>query len=79
MLVSNKVLLNKGHPIISLTNQTTALHAPAREHSRKPDEFYALVESLCHGRKLEMFAREKRDGWEAYGAETEKFTESAAS
>jgi N6-adenosine-specific RNA methylase IME4 len=28
-------------------DQTTMLEAPLRKHSRKPEEFYALVESLC--------------------------------
>jgi N6-adenosine-specific RNA methylase IME4 len=62
----------RGQPVITLTNQTTALHAPSREHSRKPDEFFALVESLCPappGGRLEMFAREELDGWVPWGAE----------
>jgi N6-adenosine-specific RNA methylase IME4 len=63
----------KGKPIVTLTNQTTALSAPMREHSRKPDEFYALVESLCPGNRLEMFARQSRDGWQSCGAEHELF------
>lgn len=63
----------KGKPIVTLTNQTTALSAPLREHSRKPDEFYALVESLCPGNRLEMFARQSRDGWQSCGAEHELF------
>jgi N6-adenosine-specific RNA methylase IME4 len=67
------LLAVRGRPTVTLTNQTTALLAPAREHSRKPDEFYRLVESLCPGSKLEMFAREGRDGWTSWGAETGKF------
>jgi N6-adenosine-specific RNA methylase IME4 len=63
----------RGKPTVVLTNQTTLLAAPLREHSRKPDEFFALVEALCPGTKLEMFAREKRKGWQAWGCETEKF------
>jgi N6-adenosine-specific RNA methylase IME4 len=66
----------RGRPTVKLSNQTTLLHAPMREHSRKPDEFYALVESLCpaplNGR-LELFARETRPGWVAAGAEVGKF------
>jgi N6-adenosine-specific RNA methylase IME4 len=31
----------RGKPVVTLTNQTTALEAPLREHSRKPDEFYS--------------------------------------
>ena len=59
----------RGHPTVTLTNQTTLLHGPLREHSRKPDEFYAFVESLCPGSKVELFAREARPGWSAWGAE----------
>lgn len=67
------ILAIRGKPKIHLTNQTTVLHAPRREHSRKPDEFFHLVEELCSGPRLEMFAREPRDGWEAQGNETGKF------
>jgi N6-adenosine-specific RNA methylase IME4/ParB-like chromosome segregation protein Spo0J len=59
----------RGHPPVTLTNQTTVLYAPMREHSRKPDEFFTLVESLCPGSKLELFARQARPGWAAWGAE----------
>lgn len=59
----------RGHPTVTLTNQTTLLGGPVREHSRKPDEFFTLVESLCPGSKLELFAREARPGWQAWGAE----------
>jgi len=58
----------KGHPVVKLTNQSTALHAPLRDHSQKPDEFYRLVETLCPGRKIELFARESRDGWDTWMA-----------
>ena len=63
----------RGRPVVTLKNQTTALVAPLRQHSRKPDEFYALVESLCPGNRLEMFAREPREGWHSWGAETGKY------
>lgn len=67
------ILATRGKPTVVLTNQTTALLAPLREHSRKPDEFYALVEALCPGTRLDMFAREPRNGWVLWGAETETF------
>lgn len=38
-----------------------------REHSRKPDEQYALIESCSPGPYLELFARGLRDGWTAWG------------
>ncbi len=60
-------------PKVSLTNQSTVMEARAREHSRKPDEFYELVESLCVGRKLDYFSRELRPGWEQFGNDLAKF------
>jgi N6-adenosine-specific RNA methylase IME4 len=63
----------RGKPTVVLTNQTTVLTGPVREHSRKPEEFYHLVESLCPGSKVELFARTERPGWAAYGHETKLF------
>ena len=63
----------RGKPPVTLTNQTTLLNGPMREHSRKPDEFYRLVEALCPGMKCELFSREDREGWSAFGAEVGKF------
>ena len=51
--------------------------APVREHSRKPDEFFARVERYCEGPRLELFSRQRRPGWDAYGNQTDKFAEVA--
>lgn len=67
------ILAVRGKPIVSLTNQTTMLRERRREHSRKPDGFYSLVEALCPGSKVEMFSRTNREGWAAWGAEAGKF------
>lgn len=72
------ILATKGRPLLTLTNQTTLIREKRREHSRKPEAFYSLVESLCPGSKLEMFARTPRGNWASWGAETEKFTGEAA-
>jgi N6-adenosine-specific RNA methylase IME4 len=63
----------RGRPVVVLTNQTTLLFGPLREHSRKPDEFFTMVEALCPGTKLEYFQRQPRPGWQGWGAETTKF------
>jgi N6-adenosine-specific RNA methylase IME4 len=63
------VMASRGKPTIVLKNQTTVLEAPSGGHSRKPEEFYALVESLCPGSKVELFARQKREGWVCHGNE----------
>jgi N6-adenosine-specific RNA methylase IME4 len=49
------------------------LLAPLREHSRKPDEFYAAAERLVAGPRLEMFARQSRKGWVTWGNQMTKF------
>lgn len=45
--------------------------APRREHSRKPDEQYAKIEALVAGPYLELFARHRRPGWDAWGDQLE--------
>lgn len=46
----------------------------AREHSRKPEEGYAVAERLMPAaRRLELFSRTNRPGWTAWGDETGKF------
>jgi N6-adenosine-specific RNA methylase IME4 len=72
------ILATKGKPTVMLTNQSTFIEGKVREHSRKPEEFYALVESLCPGSKVEMFARQPREGWISWGAESEKFAAATA-
>ena len=45
-----------------------------REHSRKPDEQYPLIESCSPGPFLEMFARGRRAGWAQWGNQIEEYT-----
>jgi N6-adenosine-specific RNA methylase IME4 len=72
------LLCTRGEPALTLTTQSTLLLGRARQHSRKPEEFFTLVDSLCPGRKLELFARERRAGWEAWGAEPDRFQAASA-
>ena len=44
-----------------------------REHSRKPDELYPIIEACSPGPYLELFARTHRASWITWGNETEKF------
>jgi N6-adenosine-specific RNA methylase IME4 len=48
---------------------------PRREHSRKPDRFYAGVQALFPGPYLEMFARAQRDGWSSWGDQTDRLAD----
>ena len=43
--------------------------APLREHSRKPDQMFDDLEALWPGPRVELFARARRDGWDAWGNE----------
>jgi N6-adenosine-specific RNA methylase IME4 len=52
--------------------------APVREHSRKPDEQYGRIESFCVGPFLELFARQRRPGWAAWGNQVGLFDRGAA-
>jgi N6-adenosine-specific RNA methylase IME4/ParB-like chromosome segregation protein Spo0J len=52
----------------------SVISAPRREHSRKPDEAYALIEAMYPALpKLELFARQRRPGWDVWGNDTDKF------
>jgi len=42
-----------------------------REHSRKPDELYSIIEQCSPGPYLELFARHARPGWVAWGNEVQ--------
>ena len=63
----------KGKPILLRNDVRDIINEPRRQHSRKPDSFYNIVETLTIGRKLDYFSREPKEGWEGYGAETAKF------
>lgn len=49
----------------------SVFEAPVGRHSEKPDEFYAIVEKLCDGPRLELFGRKRRTGWTVIGDEVE--------
>ena len=48
-------------------SQVNFLATRKREHSRKPDEQYRLIEDCSAGPYLELFARGKREGWTVWG------------
>src|SRR5437667_4394475 len=49
--------------------QVNTLTTIKREHSRKPDEIYDIIEACSPGPYLELFARFCRDGWRQWGNE----------
>lgn len=50
-----------------LEDEDTVILESPRGHSRKPETSYQLVERLCPGPYLELFAREQRTGWTCWG------------
>ena len=67
------LLATRGQPKRLNADVRQLLMAPRREHSRKPDEIYGRIEALVDGPYLEMFARQTRAGWDAWGNEVGKF------
>jgi N6-adenosine-specific RNA methylase IME4/ParB-like chromosome segregation protein Spo0J len=59
----------KGKPIWNLSNERDLISEARTNHSKKPDLFYSMIDKLCAGRKLDYFARKKRDGWDVFGDE----------
>ena len=55
--------------------QVNLLSTRKQEHSRKPHEFYDLIEACSPGPYLELFAREERNGWEQWGDELETYAQ----
>jgi len=53
--------------------QVNFLATRKREHSRKPDEQYELIESCSPGPRLELFARGNRARWTAWGNQAEEY------
>lgn len=51
--------------------QVNLIATRKREHSRKPDELYPIVEACSPGPFLELFARYPRPGWSVWGNEAD--------
>lgn len=69
------LVATKGKPFFNdIHNLEDIISEKRREHSRKPEAFYDMVNSLCIGRKLDYFSRSEREGWEVFGNDTNKFS-----
>ena len=53
--------------------QVNIISTRKREHSRKPDELYDIIESCSRGPYLELFARGRRLNWDCWGNETDDY------
>lgn len=53
--------------------QVNIIRTMKREHSRKPDELYDIIEACSPAPRLELFARGSRKGWKTWGNEAESY------
>lgn len=68
------LLGRRGSPRRLSASVPEIIMAPVREHSRKPDEARVRIMEYAPGPHLEMFARERAEGWDVWGDEVEKFS-----
>jgi N6-adenosine-specific RNA methylase IME4 len=54
-------------------SQENIIATQKREHSRKPDEQYDLIEACSWGPRLEMFARGPRKNWTVWGNQADDY------
>lgn len=55
-------------------SQANIIISRKREHSRKPDEQYELIEACSSGPFIELFARGLRKGWFGWGKQAETYS-----
>ena len=67
------VLSRIGKPYLKTNSERDFLYAPRRTHSRKPDEAYEKIERMYDGPYIEIWGRNRRNGWDVFGNETDKF------
>lgn len=67
------LLGKRGRSIRESRSVQEAIIEPRREHSRKPEQFYERAQAYASGPRLELFARQSRPGWDAFGLESTKF------
>lgn len=72
------LLGTRGSPAVRSHSVRNLILEKRREHSRKPDQMYDDIEALFDGPYLELFARARRQGWDAAGREVGKFDQKEA-
>lgn len=59
--------------------QTNIIVSRKEEHSKKPEEAYDIIEACSPGPYLELFARQRRTGWEWWGDQAETYEDARPS
>ena len=56
------------YPLHNLKLYDSVYSEDRTEHSKKPQFYYQMIEDIyCNAKKIELFSREKREGWYSYG------------
>ena len=55
--------------------QVTIIQGVVRNHSKKPDEQYEVIEKVSPAPRIELFARQRFQGWDLYGNEAPNHTQ----
>jgi len=59
----------RNNPNFILNEEDTIILEPRSNHSTKPQAQYSLIEKVCPGPYIELFARKRRAGWTSWGLE----------
>lgn len=73
------LLGTRGKPKRVAKDVRQLLVEPVREHSRKPEKFFTETERLFPGPYVELFSRQPRPHWDAWGKQVGKFEPPSAS
>lgn len=66
------ILATKGHPKRKSAKVHQVIMSHIQQHSKKPDEARErIIELIGDLPRIELFAREKKDGWDSWGNEIE--------
>lgn len=71
------LLGTRGSPKRQSASVRQLIEAQRREHSRKPDETHERIEQLLDGPYMELFARQRRLGWDSWGNQLPPESEAA--
>lgn len=63
---------DKNRTLAPARSQVNLIRSKKREHSRKPDEFYPLIEACSPGPRLELFARGVQENWTVWGNQADE-------
>jgi site-specific DNA-methyltransferase (adenine-specific) len=66
------IIATKGNVKAFGSNIRNCYHEPKRKHGKKPEYFYRIIEKVAKGRRIELFARSYRSGWDVWEIGVEK-------